>query len=228
MLGIIIQARMGSSRLPGKILKNFVGNTLLGHILARLEKLRKPIKTVIATSTAPADDLTEAFCQAHQVHCFRGSEDNVLERYVQCANEFGFTQVIRMTGDNPFPDIDELRRLIVFHLIQSMEFSENYSVLPIGVGMEIMSFEVLEKSLAGASLPKHFEHVDEYILDNLGLFRHGTLDVSEAKRFPDLRLTVDTPEDYEKACYILRNTDEDYVTTETAIRLCQQYDGGAR
>jgi Spore coat polysaccharide biosynthesis protein F, CMP-KDO synthetase homolog len=223
-VGIIIQARMGSSRLPGKILMDYEGNTLLGHIISRLERLDYPAEKVIATSVLPKDDVVEEFCQKSGVICFRGSEENVLERYFECARKYGFSQIVRMTGDNPFPDISELDRLINYHIDSGHDFSENYSILPIGVGMEIMSFDALKESLINAELPKHFEHIDEYILDYLELYKHGTLMVNSEKNCPDLRLTVDTWEDYERACYILRKTENCYVTTELAIKFGNEFD----
>ena len=222
--GIIIQARMGSSRLPGKILMDFEGHTLLEHILNRLTYLQVPIKTVIATSDRSQDDIVEAFCKEHNAACFRGDELNVLKRYCDCAELYQFDQVVRMTGDNPFPDVEELDRLIAYHLKHQMDFSENFSVLPLGVGMEIMSRSAMLDSLRYASLPKHFEHADEYILDNLANYRHGTLAVSAAKYFPKVRLTVDTPEDYARACFILRTANTAYVTTEQAIALGRLFD----
>lgn len=222
-LGIILQARMGSHRLPGKILMDIEGRPLLGHIVSRLER-RAAGRLVIATSMLPQDDAVEAFCDTMQVDCFRGSEENVLERYVQCAKAYGFEHVIRMTGDNPFPDVEEMDCLIAFHLSRGLQFSENFSVLPLGVGMEILTKDALEESLINASLPKHFEHADEYVLDNLDSFRHGTCLPPESKRHPEIRLTVDTPEDYSCACYIVKHAGQDYITTETAIALRRQYD----
>lgn len=223
-VGIIIQARMGSNRLPGKILMDFLGKTLLQHILERLGRLRAPVTTVIATSILPQDDVVEAFCREHSVLCFRGDEENVLKRYCDCVDAWQFDHVVRMTGDNPFPDVEELDRLIAYHLENKMDFSENFSVLPIGAGMEILSKAVLADSLQNASLPKHFEHADEYILDHLEDYRHGTLGVSEEKSFPSVRLTVDTLEDYKRACFILRMAGTDYVTTEQAVAFGCQFD----
>lgn len=223
-VGIIIQARMGSSRLPGKILMDFSGKTLLQHILDRLGRLQTPATTVIATTLRSQDDIVEAFCKEHGVLCFRGDEENVLKRYCDCTDAFLFHQVVRMTGDNPFPDIEELDRLIGYHLENHMDFSENFSTLPIGIGMEIMSRTALVDSLRHADLPKHFEHVDEYILDHLEDYRHGTLGVSGEKCFPSIRLTVDTVEDYRRACFILRVAGTNYVTTAQAIALGRQFD----
>ncbi len=105
-----------------------------------------------------------------------------------------------------------------------MDFSENFSVLPLGVGMEIFTFGTLKDSMQYASLPKHFEHADEYVLDNKEKYRFGTLDVVTGKNMPDVRLTVDTQEDYDRACYILKKAGEKYVATETAIALAMEFD----
>lgn len=223
MVGIIIQARMGSLRLPGKILKDFEGKTLLGHIIYRLTYLKFPVKIVIATSNSKQDDRVEYFCRKEGILCFRGSEHNVLKRYYECAVTYGFQHVVRMTGDNPFCDIEELDKLIEYHLKMKNDFSENFSVLPIGVGMEIISFRALKKSLDCANMAKHFEHADEYILDHLNEFRHSTMTVQKGKNRPDVRLTVDTPEDYQKACFIIKNAEMEYITTKAAIDLEEKF-----
>ena len=224
MLGIILQARMGSSRLPGKILKDFGGKTLLKHIEDRIALLKHEVTFVIATSDLPQDNAVEEFCKQNNINCFRGSELNVLKRYYDCAKAYQFDNIVRMTGDNPFPDMEELDNLIAFHIQQDLDFSENFSVLPVGVGMEIMSFEALEKSMQGASLEKHFEHADEYILDNLDKFSHATVQVNADKNCPDVRLTVDTLEDYRKACYIIEKAQGKYITTQLAIELAGEYE----
>lgn len=224
MIGIIIQARMGSSRLPGKILMDFEGKNLLEHIIDRLKRLQYPNKSVVATSVLAQDDVVEEFCREKGVECFRGSEENVLERYYKCAMEYKFSQVVRLTGDNPFPDIEELDRLITYHINNENDFSENFSVLPIGAGMEILSFNALSESMKYANLPKHFEHADEYVLDHLNDYRHGTLAVKKEKNRPDVRLTVDTKKDYERACFILKSMGKGYVTTELAIKYGEEFE----
>ena len=100
-VGIILQARMGSSRLPGKFLKKIGDKSLLEHIFYRLTFLKHPAKVVLATSTNQKDDIVELFCKSRNIDCFRGSEENVLERYYLCAKKFGFDHIVRLTGDNP-------------------------------------------------------------------------------------------------------------------------------
>lgn len=202
-LGIILQARMGSTRLPGKILMPVGTWPLLLVASRRIAALKAPATLVIATSTLPADDAVEAFCKEQGIHCFRGSESNVLERYYQCAKQYQFSEIVRMTGDNPFPDIAALERLIAFHRAGGYDYSECFSVLPIGVGMELFTFEALEKSRNESTAPHHFEHVDEYILENPHLFRCGTLPPEADTNAPALRLTVDTPEDYRRVNWIV-------------------------
>ena len=224
MNGVIIQARMGSSRLPGKILKNLCDKSLLEHILYRLRYLKSKAEVVIATSLLPADDEVHDFCTGNGVECFRGSEGNVLSRYYECARLYGFQNIVRLTGDNPFVDIEELDNLIESHLRMDADYSHSFSVLPIGVGAEVFTFESLERSFREGNKPNHLEHVNEYILENPREFIINVFsDVRESKRRPDVSLTVDTMEDYKKACFIVENTSDEYITTEEAIKLCLRY-----
>ena len=211
---------MGSTRLPGKILKPLGNKTLLEHILFRLAYLQHPAKIVIATTTSKQDDAVASFCKKAPVACFRGSETNVLERYYSCAKQFGFDQVVRLTGDNPFTDVCELDRLIDLHLETQSDFSHSFAALPVGVGAEIFSFNALEKCYRESSKPHHFEHVDEYMLENPRFFKTSLLKVEGAKNQPKVRLTVDSEEDYRRACFIVEQANTACVSTDEAIRLC--------
>lgn len=220
MIGVILQARMGSSRLPGKVLKKIGNLTLLDHIFFRLTFLKHPAKVVLATSTSKKDDTLEKFCKERHVECFRGSEDNVLERYYLCASKYGFDQIVRLTGDNPFTDIKELDNLIPLHLESHADYSHSLDVLPYGVGAEIFTFAALAKSYQNGTKANHKEHVNEYIQEHPELFKIATLSVPEEKKRPDIRLTVDTEEDYFRACLIVEKSGSEYITTEKAIELC--------
>lgn len=222
--GIIIQARTGSTRLPGKVLKTIHDRTLLDHIIDRLRGMKQDATVVIATSTLTGDDAIEEFCKKKGVICFRGDEQNVLSRYFLCATEQHFDNIVRMTADNPFPDIDEIDNLIAYHIAEGNDFTESFSQLPIGVGAEIFSFACLSDDMDKASMPHHFEHVDEYVLENMADYKTGTLSVPAEKNQPDVRLTVDTKEDYEKACYIASNCKNGLATTEEAIRLGEAFE----
>jgi spore coat polysaccharide biosynthesis protein SpsF len=221
-LGIIIQARMGSTRLPGKVLRPIAGKPLLAHVLGRLVGLQHPAEVVVATSTETADDAIEAFCTAMSASCFRGSETDVLARYWECALTYGFDQVVRLTADNPFTDVTELDRLIELHLDAGNDYTHSFGMMPLGVGAEIFTRAALERSYREGHAPNHREHVNEYIQENPGLFRIGQLDVPAAKRHPGLRLTVDTEEDYQRACRIAVLATGQWLSTEEAIALCSR------
>ena len=214
---------MGSTRLPGKVLKKIGDKTLLEHIIFRLNKLKNNAKVVIATSNLKKDDELEDFCKLNNILCFRGSEQNVLQRYYLCAKENDFNHTVRLTGDNPFIDIEELDNLIDLHINTKSDYSRSFAVLPKGVGSEIFTFKALELSYKLGKKENHKEHVNEYIEENENKFKISELKVIEKKTRPNISLTVDTPEDYKKACFIVKNTKSEYITTQEAIKSCLQY-----
>jgi spore coat polysaccharide biosynthesis protein SpsF len=222
-VGIIIQARMGSTRLPGKVLKPIAGKALLDHVLGRLSLLEYPVKIVVATSDLPQDDAIANHCLACGVTVFRGSETDVLDRYYQCAQENRFGHVVRLTADNPFTDAEELQRLIEQHISQHNDYTHSFGAMPIGVGAEIFSFAALERSASEGHAANHREHVNEYIQEHPEIFKIGVLNVPTAKQCPDLRLTVDTEHDYQRACAIAGIAPSCWVGTEEAIRLCSHF-----
>lgn len=223
MLGIIIQARMGSTRLPGKVLMNIGNKSLLEHIFFRLAFLKHKAMVVLATSNHSHDDIIEQYCIDRNIECFRGDEHNVLQRYYFCAKKYGFKDIVRLTADNPFTDIEELDNLIDLYFEEHSDFANSFEELPIGVGAEIFSFTALERSYYEGREPHHVEHVDEYLLENPDVFTTSILKVCKNKQRPDIRLTIDTMDDYNKACYIVRNSANEFITTEEAIELCMAY-----
>lgn len=222
-VGIIIQARMGSTRLPGKVLKKIGGKTLLEHIIFRLEKLDTDTKVVIATSDLEKDDILENVCVENNICYFRGSESNVLQRYYNCAKENSFKHIVRLTGDNPFVDIEELDKLIDLHISSNADYSRSFAVLPKGVGSEIFTFNTLELSYEYGKSPNHLEHVNEYIEENESKFKISELQVKEEINRPNISLTVDTQDDYEKACFIVEHSTNEYISTQESINLCLQF-----
>ncbi|MDE7169332.1 MAG: hypothetical protein K2N67_03965, partial [Mucispirillum sp.] len=99
--GIIIQARMGSSRLPGKVLADICGKPMLFHIVQRLRRSKAADNIIIASSDLKEDDEVYEFCRNNGIGCFRGSSSNVLERYYECARKFHLDIIVRVTGDCP-------------------------------------------------------------------------------------------------------------------------------
>lgn len=221
-IGIILQARMGSTRLPGKVLKKIGARTLLENIVSRVGTLQNKATFVIATTDLQQDNKIADFCKQNNLSCFRGSELNVLDRYYECATLYKFQHIVRLTGDNPFIDIEELDNLINLHLENQSDYSRSLGALPKGVGSEIFTYNSLEVSFFNGLKENHKEHVNEYIEENEKLFKISELTVAKTKNRPDVGLTVDTLDDYRKACFIVQNS-VDPISTEQAIELCLQY-----
>lgn len=219
-IGLVVQARMGSTRLPGKVLRPVGQLPLLGHVIGRLATLSHPWPVVVATSTEVRDDAIEAWCAEAGVTAFRGSEHDVLDRYVQCARTSGFEHVVRLTADNPFTDIPELQRLVQCHLAGGFDYTHAFGMMPLGVGAEIFTRAALERSYVEGLAPHHREHVNEYIQEHPERFRIGVLDVPADKRAPDLRLTVDTEADWRRADALARQAEGRWLGTQEAITLC--------
>ncbi|MDB5807750.1 MAG: cytidylyltransferase [Betaproteobacteria bacterium] len=214
---------MGSTRLPGKVLRAIGAKPLLAHVLDRLAQLRHRAIAVVATTVEARDEAIVQFCEQRGALVFRGSESNVLDRYFQCARQYGFDQVVRLTSDNPFTDIEELDRLLDLHLSSGADFSHSFPVLPVGVGAEVFRFEALAISAAQAHAPHHFEHVDEYMIEHPERFRTLLLEPPAAKNQPAVRLTVDDETDFRRANFIVARAGTDQVTTAQAIALCSQF-----
>lgn len=214
-LGLVIQARMGSERFPGKVLISLAGEPVLLHIIKRLKDLNKEYERVIITSTLERDDKIEKFCKENDILCFRGKENDVLDRYYQAAKLFKLDHIVRLTGDNPLIDADNLKFLITEHLAKGADYSTNKhedvdSGLPDGIGTEIFKFSALEKSWQEAEKENQREHVNEYILENPEKFKILVVKAlnTNLSKFKDLRLTIDTKEDFEfieKVIKLLQN-----------------------
>jgi spore coat polysaccharide biosynthesis protein SpsF len=220
-IGMVLQARMGSVRLPGKVLMPLGGTTLLGWIVQRLKNLPWPL--VIASSDQEQDDAIARYCEQMDVRCFRGSEQDVLDRYYQCAAAYGFSDVIRLTGDNPCPDTEALQQLVALHLASAADYTHSFGELPVGVGAEIFKFEALQDSWREGRAAHHREHVNEFIIEHPSRFRTKKLEVSPAKHAPKLRLTIDTQEDYRRIAACLDDGVDMHISTEALIKRCSSF-----
>lgn len=202
-VGIVLQARMGSTRLPGKVLKPLAGKPMLERILGRLRACRRADKVILATGDGPDNDAVARLGESLGVAVFRGSESDVLDRYHACAAAFGLDWIVRATGDNPFVDAEEGDRVIAFARERGLDYASAFpsfgSGLPIGVGVEIIGRAALDRSWREGCESHHREHVNEYIQEHPELFAQDTLTAPADKTAPDISLTVDTPEDFARA-----------------------------
>lgn len=197
MLAAIVQARMGATRLPGKILLPAAGKPLLLHLLERLSHLKKLEKVIVATTIEKADDPVAELAQARGYPVFRGSENDVLDRYYQTAKQFGVDPIVRVTADCPL--IDPLVVDRVIEQCQSGGFDHVGNGLPPtypdGLDAEIFSFAALAQAWNEAKLPSEREHVSSYIWNHPEHFHYGN--VENEQDLSHLRWTLDYPEDYE-------------------------------
>ncbi len=196
----VIQARMGSSRLPGKVLAEVAGRPMLGYMLERLERSEQIGKLVVATSTQPADEQIATFCASVSVECFRGSEADVLDRYHQVASQHpdqAARAVVRMTADCPLIDPGIVDRAISMLLDSGGRLdyvSNSYErTYPDGLDVEAFSIEVLHHLFEQATDMWEREHVTLYLKQQAHPFRMGQ--ITHDEDLSGLRWTVDQAED---------------------------------
>jgi spore coat polysaccharide biosynthesis protein SpsF len=199
MIAAIIQARMGSTRLPGKVLKEISGRPMLWHVVHRIRQTQLVDEVIVATSTGDGDDEIAAFCEQAGVRYFRGSESDVLDRYYQTAKNVAATTIVRVTADCPFIDPTIIDKVITAHLGNGYDYISNtiYRSYPDGLDVEVFSFDALAKAWQEARLASEREHVTPYIWKNEGLFLLGG--VRQEDDQSALRWTVDEPADFEFA-----------------------------
>jgi spore coat polysaccharide biosynthesis protein SpsF len=193
---LIIQARMNSSRLPGKVLKTVLGKTLLEYQIERLNRVNKADKIIIATTVNPIDDAIIDLCDRLNISTYRGSESDVLSRYAIAAQRFDSQTIVRITSDCPLIDPGLIDRAIEFYQSHHFDYvSTDESLYPRGMDVEIFSSEMLKTAHLNAQKPNEREHVTPYFYQNPDRFSIGTY--SENLQATHHRLTVDTPEDFQ-------------------------------
>lgn len=191
----IIQVRMGSTRLPGKVLKKLNGISVLECLLDQLNFSRQLNDKVIATTINSNDDIISKFCESKNIKWYRGSQDNVLDRYYQCAKKFSFDTIVRITSDCPLIDPYVVDKVINFYSKNSYDYVNNFfkRTYPYGNDVEIFSFDVLEKVWNNATKHSDKEHVTPYIYNNPDKFSIGWIENKE--NLSNFHWTVDRIED---------------------------------
>jgi len=202
----IIQARMGSTRLPGKILKTVVNKTLLEYQLERVQQSKLVDEIVVATTEKEQDNAIVKLCNQLGVKVYRGSENDVLSRYYEAAVHFKADVVVRLTSDCPLIDPEVIDEVIQLYLKRSEEIDYASNTLertfPRGMDTEVFSFGALQRANEQASLDKDREHVTAYMYTNSTDFQ--VLNLKCGKNYGEHRWTVDTEEDFELIKRILK------------------------
>jgi spore coat polysaccharide biosynthesis protein SpsF len=189
---IVLQARMGSRRLPGKALAILEGRTVLAHCLERL-RARSGLPVVLATTTRAEDDCLVEEGTRLGATVVRGSDEDVLGRFVLVTSQLGLTEVIRATADNPAVDLDAPRRVLELRRRTGSDHVIEYG-LPYGTAVEAMSAQSLCRCAERATATYDREHVTSFLRRESGFVIVPAIAPSEVYR-PELRLTIDTPED---------------------------------
>lgn len=191
---VILQARMSSTRLPGKVLKPILNQPMLALQLERVKKAKKVDEVIVATSTNAEDDAIDRLCQKLNINCFRGNLYDVLDRYYQAAKKNQAKHIIRLTGDCPLSCPGLIDTILSKHIDTKSEFTSNCEpyTLPSGLDVEIIRFDILEKVWKKASSDHHREHVTAFIREGNDFFKEN---YNYPKDYTDFRLTVDYFED---------------------------------
>ena len=208
----IVQARMGSTRLPGKVLKNIEGETMLARVVQRLSRSRLIDEILIATTDRVADDAIVEECQRCSVQVFRGDEQDVLDRYFRASQQSKAEAVVRITSDCPLIDPEVTDKTIAAFLKEMPAYASNCIVrtYPRGIDTEVLTVQALERCWRTANQPYQRTHVTPYIYEHPDEFR--ILSVTGEKDFSQHRWTVDTPEDLEfvRAIYARLKDHDDF------------------
>ncbi len=205
-----IQARAASSRLPGKIFADIEGRPMLGRVLDAARRIRRVDDVVVATTTSPADDETQLWCEAERVACFRGSEQDVLARVAEAVQWMRADVVVQMTGDNPLACPEVIDAQIACFLERGYDYlGDNIEPsYPVGCGAKIFRADMLAELNRWCDDPFVREHVSLYFYEHPKRYRIGTLAAPEGLAWPELRVTVDVPEDLEFARAVFRTLRE--------------------
>ena len=206
-IGAIIQARTSSTRLPGKVLKELPYNsgiTCLEQVIRRLKKSKRLNKIIIATTKETEDNPIINISKKENVQCFKGSKENVLSRYYFAAKENDIDTIIRVTSDCPCIDAQIVDLAINEHLKTNIDYTSDslMRTYPHGLDVEVFNFNSLEKAYKNAKEDYEKEHVTPYINRNPQIFKINEIKAPKELYAPDIRVTLDTEEDYTLLCAV--------------------------
>lgn len=197
MILAILQARVSSSRLPGKVLKPILGKPMLIRQIERVRRARLIDRLLVATSHDASDDPIEKLCRENGITCFRGKLDDVLDRFYQAAKPLTPDHVVRLTGDCPLIDPYLIDQVITFHLQEEFDYTSNTvePTFPDGLDVEVFRFSCLQQTWEKAKLPSQREHVTLFMYRHPERFRIGSF--KKDTDLSSLRWTVDELLDFE-------------------------------
>ncbi|RTQ94350.1 cytidylyltransferase domain-containing protein [Lysinibacillus telephonicus] len=219
---IIIQARMGSTRLPGKILKPLGDVDVLTYDIERCRAIEGVDEVIIATSHLQQDDKIVKWCEEHHVPYFRGSEDDVLDRYVQCAKMYNPDYIIRVTSDCPFVDYEMASDIVALMEKERKDIVLVEGELPRGLVVELISYDALLRIHKVGNEGRHREHVTYYAYEFSAEFESVTYKAPSNRIAPELRITLDTEEDYQLIKAVAEHFQNPLVSSADVIQYLKE------
>jgi spore coat polysaccharide biosynthesis protein SpsF len=221
-INAIIQARMGSTRLPGKVLMDVGGQSALGRVVRRVERAKLLDQIVVATSVAKGDDAVAAECVRLQVPCFRGTGEDVLDRYSRAAQAWPSDAVVRITADCPLIDAEVVDQTIEVFLNSGADYSSNtQETYPLGISAEVFSVQALDHAWRDARKGYEREHVTPFFYEHPELFRISS--ISAHGDYSRYRLTLDTKEDLDLIRAVYANFDnQDTMSWQDVVGLLER------
>lgn len=221
----IIQARSGSARLPGKVLEDLAGEPMLACVVNRTCRAKTLGDVIVATTTLPADDAIARLCQERGWPYFRGSDEDVLDRYYQAALAHNPDAIVRITADCPLIDPDIIDVAVNEYLSCHPEVKYVSNTLtrtfPRGLDVEVMSFNALRTAWQGDNNPAWREHVTQYIRHHPEKFK--SFNIANDVDYSYMRWTVDTPEDLAFVRHIYNYFEDDTFSWRDVIHLLEMH-----
>jgi len=196
MIGCILQARMSSTRFPGKIMMTVKNRPIIDYVITQLQYSKNIEQIVIATTNNQIDDILIEYAKKKLIPIFRGSEEDVLDRYYNCAKKFNFSSIVRITSDNPLVDPEIIDNAIEKFKSGDFDFisTEHPPTLPQGYAVEVFSFEALKNSWKNAKKKSEREHVSPYMYNNPQLFKLHNIEFKNDLNH--IRCTLDRKNDF--------------------------------
>jgi len=220
MIGCIIQARMGSTRLPGKVMKKIDSDhNLIDYVINQIKFSKRIEKIIVATTNLSEDDVICKHIELQKIDCFRGSSEDVLDRYYNCAKKFVLDIIVRITADNPLIDPNIVDLIVDEYKNNKCDFATNtiHRTFPYGTEVEVFSFKSLEKAWTNAKKPSEREHVTPFIRDPQNGFI--LINIKNQEDLSYLRYTVDRIEDLKLVKEIVKNVVTRPILIDDVIKL---------
>jgi spore coat polysaccharide biosynthesis protein SpsF len=229
-IGAIVQARMSSRRLPGKSLRSLCGKPMLQYVLESLACVSQLAQTIVATSTDASDDPIAEFCDQYGSVCFRGSLENVAERFLQVANAQGLSAFVRVSGDSPLLDPRLVARGVDLFVEANADVATNVSprTYPAGMSVEVVRCASFERGVPMMNDLYDREHVTSYFYRNADQFRIVNFSLDPPRR--DVHLAVDTPEHFDFVARIVARMNRPHweYSLDDVLRICDELATPAR